>query len=132
MSSSSGDEPAAPRFVSWPRFEAELERFQRKYPHIVEDLREALTSPNTRSDAVAGYGHNLYKLRVRSRDLRRGSSGGFRVYLWVERDPPPAPPTVYPVTMYLKSERADLSVDELRDVLERFFQWAPQSRKRRR
>jgi hypothetical protein len=123
--------------VFWPHLEREIERLARKYPHLEQDLLEAfeaIDSPNVRKDAVPGYHGRLWKLRIRSRDMRRGARGGFRLYLHVEHNPPPQPPTWYAVALYPKTERADLSKDELRGVLQRFFEWLhelrPGSRKK--
>jgi hypothetical protein len=121
--------PSRPAF--WPHLERELERLKRKYAHIEDDLIEALgaiDSPNVRKDPVPGYHGRLWKLRIRSRDMRRGAQGGFRLYLYVEHNAPPHPPTWYPVALYAKTERDDLSKDELRSVLQRFFEWVHQLR----
>lgn len=115
-----------PQVVSWPHFDRELKRLKRKYPHIEEDVRKAIASPSTRVDAVPGYSHRLWKVRIPSSDMRRRVQGGFRLYLWMEANTPPQANTMYPVTIYPKSKRADLSVEQLRAVLNRFFDWAEQ------
>jgi mRNA-degrading endonuclease RelE of RelBE toxin-antitoxin system len=104
-------------------FERDLKRLEKKYRHIRDDVREALESPTTRVDAMPGYSHELFKARIPSRDMQRGSRGGFRLLAWRESNTPPAPPTIYLVTIYAKSERQDLDAKELRRVLERFFDW---------
>ena len=116
------------QLVFWPHFQRELKRLKRKYPRVEEDLRNAIASSSTCTDAVPGYAHRLWKVRIPSRDQRRGTRGGFRLYLWVEFNTPPNAETLYPVTLYPKSEREDLSADELRAVIKRFYDWVADMR----
>lgn len=64
-----------------PAAERDLKRLQKKYSHILDDLspifQQLETNPQL-GKAMAGFGA-FYKIRVRSSDMRRGKSGGFRV-----------------------------------------------------
>lgn len=117
-----------PQVVSWPRFERQLERLKAKYPQVEKDVREAIASPTTRIDAVPGYSQQLWKARVPSSDMRRGARGGFRLYLWMEHTPPDQANVMYPIVIYPKSKRADLSKKELRAVVKRLLNWIDEIR----
>ena len=59
-------------------------------------------------------GNNCYKIRLAIASKGRGKSGGARIisYLYIETE------TVYLLTMYDKSEKADLKPNELIDMIE--------------
>lgn len=64
-----------------PAAERDLKRLQKKYSHILEDLRPIFQQLETNpqlGEAMAGFGA-FHKIRVKSSDMRRGKSGGFRV-----------------------------------------------------
>lgn len=114
---------APPKLILWPRFDRELARLKRKYPNVEEDLRKAMASPTTRLDAVPGYSHRVWKARVPSSDMRRGARGSFRLYMWMEVSTPEELQIRYPLAMYPKGERVDLTKTQLRHALERLFDW---------
>ncbi len=101
-------------YLSEP-FKRSVKRLLKRFPHAKKDLGMALEeiaeSPAL-GVLIPGSG-GVRKVRVRSTDLRRGKSGGFRlVYLYE-----PERQLVIPLLAYAKSDRADVTMRELRSLL---------------
>lgn len=88
-------------------FKKELKPLVKKFRHLKEDLLIELKnfSPKT----AVHLAHNLYKLRVRCKNLPRGKSGAFRIIiLLVEVES-----ILVPVTLFFKSDRENIGAKEL-------------------
>lgn len=108
----------------WPEFEDALARLRKKYPRIDQDIQAALREgPKGRIDALPGFAHKVWKYRVASRDMRRGKSGGFRVILYMDPLTQVEPKPIHLLTIYAKSERADVPPDELLRLWKRFLDY---------
>lgn len=117
---------------TWPGFEQTLEKLERKYPRVRQDLELAFTGGIVgRLDALPGYSHKLWKYRVASQDMQRGKQGGFRVIFYMDPDPNKKPVQIYFLTIYAKSERADISSDELIRLWNRLWEHVKSSRQNR-
>jgi len=95
-------------------FEDDVKRYSRKYRHIEDDLnrfyQDFQSNPKQEAVAIPGYERKIWKVRVQSSDLQRGKSGGFRLIFYFDEL---KPETVHLLTIYPKTEREDLSRDEL-------------------
>lgn len=112
---------------TWPGFDDTLAKLERKYPRIKQDIEKAFKDGlEGRLDALPGYSHKLWKYRVGSQDMGRGKRGGFRLIFYME--PKQEPRIVYLLTVYAKSERADVSPDELLRLWNRFWTFMKESR----
>lgn len=98
------------RFVESKGFSTDRRRLEKAGELTVEDLvaveQEILTDPE-KGDLVVGTG-GLRKIRVGQKQLRRGKSGGVRIYYL---DLPRAEVT-HLLAIFGKREKDDLSVDE--------------------
>lgn len=98
-----------------PGFKRNLRRLARKYRHIKFDLTtliQEIEAGNTPGDQIPRAEDEIYKVRVANSDLQRGKSGGYRVIYAIES------PTKYIlVTIYSKTEQADVSIAELQRIL---------------
>ncbi len=96
-----------------PRFEKELKQLAKKYKNIANDLskfkKEILKNPALGTPL----GNNCYKVRVANSSVPTGKSGGFRVItlLKVEKE------KIILLTIYSKSEKENISDDELKAIL---------------
>ena len=96
-----------------PRFEKELKRLAKKYKKIADDLtlfkQEILKNP------VMGIslGNHCYKIRVPNSSVPTGKSGGFRIITLVKVEKE----KIILLTIYSKSDKEDISDDELKDIL---------------
>lgn len=96
-------------------FKRSLKRLVRRFPRVRADvttaIEEILRLP-TLGVVVPGSG-GVRKLRIRSTDLKRGKSGGFRLLYVVlaDRD------LICPLLIYAKPDREDVTRRELRALL---------------
>lgn len=100
-----------------------LKRLSKKYPHAIDDIErliQRLESGETPGDQVPGVGYTVYKVRLKSSDLTKGKSGGYRVIYYLRT----ADHTIL-ITIYVKSEQIDLSADEIKRLIEEFLNENP-------
>ncbi|MFH0820394.1 MAG: type II toxin-antitoxin system RelE/ParE family toxin [Candidatus Peregrinibacteria bacterium] len=60
-------------------FKKQLKKLKKGYPHVKEDLLASLSKIDLKT--AVSIGNSIYKIRIKSRDLNRGKSGGFRSYI---------------------------------------------------
>ena len=64
-----------------------LKSLKKKFPHIKDDLSTLFQNLQNKPDLgepIPGWHRKIWKVRVSSRDLKRGKSGAFRViYSWI-------------------------------------------------
>jgi mRNA-degrading endonuclease RelE of RelBE toxin-antitoxin system len=112
---------------AWPGFEKAIDKLERKYPNIKADVADAFSRAQSieelaaRFKALPGYSHKLWKFRIASRDMGRGTRGGFRVIFYMNREA--RPDEAHLLTIYAKSERADVPPDELLRLWKRFWEY---------
>ena len=96
-------------------FKRSIKRLAKRYPRAKDDLRtalKALTDVPTLGVLIPG-GSGTRKLRVRSTDLARGKSGGFRLIYTVDYEAE----RLYPLLVYAKTQQADIARRELQRLL---------------
>ena len=96
----------------------DLKQLSKKYPHVVDDvlaLISRLEAGETPGDQITGVGYTVYKVRVKSSDLSKGESGGYRVVYYVR-----LPTNMIVITVYIKNERTDITPEEIRRIIEEF------------
>ena len=104
------------RVETAPTFERDLKRLARRYPHIRQDLEpiiEALIAGDTLGDRLKGVQAIVYKVRLANRDAHRGKSGGYRILYYL-----PSDEYTVLLTMYSKSNQADLPNEEIKRIIE--------------
>lgn len=98
-----------------PEFQKAIKRLRRRYPAVTNEVRKLiarLQRDERPGDRISGARANLYKVRLANPSAQRGKSGGFRViYYLLLAD------RVVLVTIYSKSQQADISPDKLRRLL---------------
>ncbi len=103
-----------------PTFRRNLRTLAKKYRHVRSDVRpliEQLQAGETPGDQVPGITLTVYKVRVRNSDLQRGKSGGYRVIYYLKTDA-----QITLVTIYSKTEQSDVTVKDVRDFLDEYFE----------
>lgn len=88
-------------------FKKQIKKLENKLPHIKDDLFEKLNSFTIENEIYIG--RSIYKIRIKSRDLNKGKSGGLRSYIYVYRKKN----LLIPVYLYFKSDQESLSQKEL-------------------
>ncbi len=95
----------------------DIKRLKKKYPNVTKDLRqlnEKLGKGEILGDAVAGFSHHVYKVRVASSDQKRGKRGGFRVVYYVVMDDE----EIYLLTMYAKAQQENIRASEIQFLID--------------
>ncbi len=103
-----------------PEFQKNLRDLGKRYRNIRADIKpvtQDLEVGNFVGDRITGFGDTyiVLKVRVRNRDIRKGKSAGYRLIYQVE-----SPTSVLLLTIYAKSDQADISTDEIRKILGEF------------
>lgn len=88
-------------------FKRQLKKLQKKFPHAKENL--LYTIENTDIKNEVSIGQSIYKIRIKSTDLQKGQSGGFRLYTYffVQKN------LLAPLCIYAKSDKITISENEL-------------------
>jgi mRNA-degrading endonuclease RelE of RelBE toxin-antitoxin system len=70
-------------------------------------------------DRIAGIGESyaVLKARVRNSNIQKGKSSGYRLIYLVE-----SPESVLLLTIYSKSDREDITADQISKILREFYQ----------
>lgn len=88
-------------------FKKQIKKLKKKFPHVKEDLLNVLEK--LRIENEISIGRSIYKIRIRSRDMKKGKSGSFRCYIYLYRQKE----LLIPLSIYTKSEKEMLTENEL-------------------
>lgn len=96
------------------RFEKELKRLVKKFPSFKKEFAGLIDAIVKKPGTGTPIGNNCYKIRLAISSKGKGKSGGARVitYLYIRTE------TVYLLTLYDKSEKADLKPNELKEMIQ--------------
>ena len=94
-------------------FEKQTRRLSRKYPSLKNELLLLVDSLKKNPQQGQSLGNNCFKIRLAIKSKGKGKSGGARLitHLMI------ADKIVYLLSIYDKSEKADLSPGELKLIL---------------
>jgi mRNA-degrading endonuclease RelE of RelBE toxin-antitoxin system len=100
--------------------EEELYRLSKRFRNIrsdVEPIIEQLQQGNIVGDRIVGVGEEyiVYKVRIRNSNIQKGKSAGYRLIYQFE-----SPISILLLTIYSKSDREDIGVNEIRDIVTDF------------
>ena len=96
-------------------FEASLRRLERHYPHVRKDVQAAFDRLRSRPElgkAVPRWRRRVWKLRIKSTDIRRGARFGLRFIYYLEAG------TIIPLLVYAKPDKTDVSDREIVRLLQ--------------
>lgn len=89
-------------------FKRQLKRLKKRFPRAKDDLLDALESLNIENEISVG--RSVYKIRIGSRDMKKGKSGGFRAYIYLYRKKD----MLVPLCVYAKSDKESITDNELK------------------
>lgn len=96
-------------------FKASVRKLKR-FRNVKDDVKSAiailLEEPRL-GDVIPG-GFGVRKLRVINSDISKGKRSGYRLIYLIEDEPTP---TIYLLFLYFKSDRSDISVSEIQQLL---------------
>lgn len=93
-------------------FRRQLKSYCKKYRHLKHDV--ILTLSSFEKNREVDLGRNVYKLRIKSKDIPKGKSKSFRLILLVVE----MGKFLVPVCLYFKGDRMNVSKKEINDHLE--------------
>ena len=98
-------------------FEENLYRLSKRLRNIRKDIVsviDQIQAGNFVGDRLAGLGENciVIKVRVKNSNIQKGKSAGYRLIYQVE-----SPTNVILLTIYAKSDRDDITSNEILDIL---------------
>jgi len=102
-----------------PDFHEQLRKLAKRYRNIRADLQpllDDLERGNRPGDHIPGTTYTVFKVRVKNSDIRKGKSSGYRV-IYQLRDNI----CILLVTIYSKSDEANLEASEIREIIDRFI-----------
>lgn len=95
-------------------FERQAKRLIKKYPSLKDELLQLIASLKADPKQGTPLGHECYKIRLAIASKGKGKSGGARVITHVVV----AEQTVFLLNIYDKSEKENLSDNELKELLQ--------------
>lgn len=99
--------------LSIPPFDRQLKRLAKKYPSLKNEFTRLLNSLEEKPDQGTPLGNNCFKIRIAVASKGKGKSGGARVITNIVI----TEKTVYLLSIYDKSEQANISDKELDELL---------------
>ncbi|MBN3949163.1 MAG: type II toxin-antitoxin system RelE/ParE family toxin [Nostoc sp.] len=105
-----------------PTFNRNLRTLAKKYRSIRNDIQpviEQLERGELPGDQISGIGYAVFKLRVRNSDVQKGKSGGYRLIYYIK-----TAMGIILLTIYSKSEQADMAADDIRSIITEYEQSA--------
>ncbi len=97
-------------------FKKQIKSLKKKYPQVKDDLLERIDAFDP--DKEIAIGRSIYKIRIPSRDMQKGKSGGFRSYIYVYFKKE----ILVPLCIYPKSETENISENELKHHFDKAIQ----------
>jgi len=95
-----------------PHFKKQLKRYTKKYRHLKEAVISILENFDKRQHIHLG--RNVYKVRLKTKDIARGKSKSFRILVFVIE----AEKYLVPICIYFKGDQEDITKKEINDHLE--------------
>lgn len=95
-------------------FEKQFRRLYRKYPSLKTELFQLIQKLKTDPQTGTSLGNQCYKIRIAIKSKSKGKSGGARMITYIVI----AEEIVYLLSIYDKSEKADLTSTELKQLLQ--------------
>lgn len=95
-------------------FEKQFRRLYRKYPSLKTELFQLIQKLKVDPQTGTSLGNQCYKIRLAIKSKSKGKSGGARMITHIVI----AEEIVYLLSIYDKSEKADLTSTELKQLLQ--------------
>lgn len=105
------------KVVYTSEFEKEIKRLSQKYPSLHSDFKEFLIEISRKPFSGTPLGNNCYKTRLAIKSKGKGKSGGARIISCIQV----VLETVILISIYDKSEKADITDKEIKDRLKKYF-----------
>jgi mRNA-degrading endonuclease RelE of RelBE toxin-antitoxin system len=98
------------------QFVEDVKRLEKKYRNIrrdVDRLAAQLRKGELPGNLIQGTGYTVFKVRLKSSDLTKGKSGGYRVIYYLK-----TATFVVLITMYVKTQKTDIVPSRIKELIE--------------
>ena len=98
-----------------PECKRNLRHLAKKYRRIQDDVQpiiDQLAGGEKPGDQISGVQQEVFKVRVRNSDAKKGKSGGYRLIYLVRSNA-----EIVLITIYSKSEQGDIPAAEIRKII---------------
>ncbi|NJR48941.1 MAG: type II toxin-antitoxin system RelE/ParE family toxin [Leptolyngbyaceae cyanobacterium CSU_1_3] len=99
------------------RFENEVRQLGKRYRRIRIDIQpiiNQLESGELPGNQIPGMTYTLFKVRVKNSDAQKGKSGGYSIIYYLKTEA-----QILLVTLYSKSDKSDITDDEVQEIITR-------------
>lgn len=100
------------QYLVAPHFKKQLKQLSKKYRNLKDEV--ILTLKSFEKIKEQSLGNNLYKIRVRSKDIKRGKNKSFRLIVYIVE----VQNYIIPITIYYKGDKTGVTTKEINDHLE--------------
>lgn len=99
-------------------FQRKIRTLSKKYRQIQRDIGEILAQLQAGSfvgDRLSGIGYEVFKVRVKNSDIKKGKSAGYRLIYWLH-----SATEIVLLDIYSKSEQDDIEAKEIQRIVAEF------------
>lgn len=103
-----------------PEFQVKFKALKKRYRNIQADIKpifEDLENGLILGDQFPGMDDVVIKVRVKNSDAKKGKSGGYRLIYWVM-----SPEIIVMLDIYSKSDQENITINEVRQIIQNFKQ----------
>ena len=111
-------EPSPIQIALTPRFKRDLRELAKRYRSIRSDLQpliEQLNAGEIPGDRIPGVKYQVFKVRLKNRNIQKGKSGGYRVIYYVKTEQ-----EIILATIYAKSDISDVSYEIIEEAIAQY------------
>lgn len=113
------------KIIQSERIEKDLKYLGRRYRSVKKDIQpliDRLKAGEIVGDRIVGNKYPVFKVRIKNSDVQKGKSGGYRVVYYTVMSE-----VILLTTIYSKSDRADISNQEIEEIIDKEMERTGQS-----
>jgi mRNA-degrading endonuclease RelE of RelBE toxin-antitoxin system len=113
------------KIIQSERIEKDLKYLGRRYRSVKKDIQpliDRLQAGEIVGDKIVGNKYPVFKVRIKNSDVQKGKSGGYRVVYYTVMSE-----VILLTTIYSKSDRADISNQEIEEIIDKEMERTGQS-----
>ena len=110
--------PPLRQIIVTREFQRDLRALSKKYRHIRSDVQpiiEKLQAGELLGVPIPGTGYEIFKVRVKNSDIKKGNSAGYRFIYYLQ-----TMTIVILIAIYSKSEQSDIASDRVLEIIREF------------
>lgn len=108
-------EPQPIRVEASLTFKRNIRKLTKRYRSIQQDLQPVISQLQQGmllGDRISDVGYEVFKLRIRNRDIQKGKSGGYRMIYYLKSEN-----NIILLTIYSKSDQSDIQANDIRRII---------------